>query len=331
MTGVAVPLGRLQFIDPLTDGPVAFGTVEHYVPFSSTPKVTWADQGQATANVNPLPLDAAGQPSMGGIWGDGLYRQILKRADGSVIWDLVTGFLSGGGGGGGGDVFGPGASVPGNFAVWSNAIGTLLGDGGTPGALAFLSTATIGTGGTGATTAANARINLGLVIGTNVQAYNANLQAIAGLTSAADKLAYFTGAGTAATTYFTSFARSVLDDADGPAMLVTIGAEPRGQVVGINTQTASYSLVLADAGQIVEMNVAGANNLTVPLNATQAFPIKTRIDLVQIGVGQTTVVATGGVTIRSKGGALKLSAAYSGATLYKRGTDEWVLIGDITT
>ena len=62
MTGVAVPLGRLQFIDPLTDGPVAFGTVEHYVPFSSTPKVTWADQGQATANVNPLPLDAAGQP-----------------------------------------------------------------------------------------------------------------------------------------------------------------------------------------------------------------------------------------------------------------------------
>ena len=71
----------------------------------------------------------------------------------------------------------------------------------------------------------------------------------------------------------------------------------------INTQTDSYTLVLTDAGKIVEMNKATANNLTVPPNSSVAFPIGTQIDLAQYGAGQTTLVQGSGVTVRSSGGS----------------------------
>ena len=96
-----------------------------------------------------------------------------------------------------------------------------------------------------------------------------------------------------------------------------------------NRQTASYTLVLSDADKLVEMNVGSANNLTVPLNSSVAFSTGTQILLAQYGAGQTTIVATSGVTIRSNGAKLKLNAQYSGATLIKIDTNEWYLFGDI--
>jgi len=98
-----------------------------------------------------------------------------------------------------------------------------------------------------------------------------------------------------------------------------------------SAQTASYTLVLADAGKMVTMTNASANNLTVPPNSSVAFPVNTRIDLIQYGAGQTTVVAGSGVTIYSSGSKLKLTGQYSGASLWKKATDTWVLIGDIAS
>lgn len=97
-----------------------------------------------------------------------------------------------------------------------------------------------------------------------------------------------------------------------------------------NAQVASYTLVLADNGKMVEISNASANNLTVPLNSSVAFPVGAQINILQTGAGQTTVVATGGVTINGTPG-LKLRAQWSAATLIKRATDTWVLVGDLSS
>ena len=99
--------------------------------------------------------------------------------------------------------------------------------------------------------------------------------------------------------------------------------------VSTNAQTATYTLVLDDKNKIVEMNVASGNNLTVPPNSSVAFPVGSQINILQVGAGQTTVVQGAGVTVNAAPG-LKLRTQYSYATLIKRATNTWVLVGDIS-
>jgi hypothetical protein len=99
----------------------------------------------------------------------------------------------------------------------------------------------------------------------------------------------------------------------------------------LNKESASYTLLLTDAHNYVEMEVSSANVLTIPTNATVAFPIGTEIRVTQLGTGQTTITPAAGVTLRSISGKDKTTGQYSVATLFKRGLNEWYLFGDITT
>lgn len=102
--------------------------------------------------------------------------------------------------------------------------------------------------------------------------------------------------------------------------------------LNIATYTAALtSLQLSDAGKLLKLNVGSANDLRITAESLVDFPIGTQILLIQYGTGQTTVVTSGGVTLRSSGGKTKLSAQYAMATLIKIGSDEWALAGDITT
>jgi hypothetical protein len=97
-----------------------------------------------------------------------------------------------------------------------------------------------------------------------------------------------------------------------------------------NAQTGTtYTLAVSDVNKLVELSNASAITLTVPTNAAvSGFVVGAQVNLLQTGAGQVTVGGAG-VTINGTPG-LKLRAQYSSATLIKRATDTWVLIGDLS-
>jgi hypothetical protein len=104
--------------------------------------------------------------------------------------------------------------------------------------------------------------------------------------------------------------------------------------LAFDAETASYTAVLVNNGQVVTMDNASANTFSIPTNASVAFPIGTQINVLQIGAGQTTIqaVTSGTTTIQSTGAsaaAPKLRARYSAATCLKAATDTWYVFGDI--
>lgn len=104
------------------------------------------------------------------------------------------------------------------------------------------------------------------------QPLDSELTALAGLTSAADRLPYYTGSGTASLATFTSTARSLLDDASTSAMRITLGLGDYG-TSGINygaqfiLDAASGSI--ASQGDIEANLFSGSGANLTALNGTQ--------------------------------------------------------------
>lgn len=82
------------------------------------------------------------------------------------------------------------------------------------------------------------------IIGTDVQAQDAELQAIADLVSAADRVPYFTGSGAAALAVFTAAGRAIIDDVNAAAQRVTMGVE-----IGVNVQAFDAFTAFLDTVQ----------------------------------------------------------------------------------
>lgn len=107
------------------------------------------------------------------------------------------------------------------------------------------------------------------------------------------------------------------------------GVPSRTTIVSVtdtyNLSTGGLSL----RDQLIECNKATGFTVTIPANSTTAYPVGTSIDLLQTGAGQVTIAGAAGVTVNATPG-LKLRSQWSSATLFKRATDTWVVMGDLS-
>lgn len=137
---------------------------------------------------------------------------------------------------------------------------------------------------------------------------------------------------------------STISVADAPTFSGLVTASATGVAFSDGTQTkeavpsrttivqktGSYTLSsLTERDNLIEVASASATTITIPTNATVAYPVGTSIDILQTSTGQVTIAGTAGVTVNATPG-LKLRTQWSSATLFKRATDTWVVMGDLS-
>ncbi len=106
--------------------------------------------------------------------------------------------------------------------------------------------------------------------------------------------------------------------------------EPRSQGwLGINDQTGTtYTTVIGDAGYLIRLDNAAAIALTIPTNASVAYPLGTIMTIRQVGAGAVTI-GGGGVTFNTPDDLVMLIDET--AIITKVGTDEWDVTKDVDT
>jgi hypothetical protein len=97
----------------------------------------------------------------------------------------------------------------------------------------------------------------------------------------------------------------------------------------INDQAGNYTATIDDwlTDTITTMSSSSANNYIIPLNSSVNFPIGTQLLVAQEGLGQTTIVATSGVTINAVG--LSISSRYKSVALIQVALNEWDAYGTL--
>lgn len=103
------------------------------------------------------------------------------------------------------------------------------------------------------------------------QALDATLTAVAGVTTAADQIIYFTGVDTAASTSLTTFGRSLIDDADAAAALTTLGIGPLASQAQAEAGTDNTTLMTPLRSQQMFVKRTFPNGTTTNVTASRAL------------------------------------------------------------
>jgi hypothetical protein len=98
----------------------------------------------------------------------------------------------------------------------------------------------------------------------------------------------------------------------------------------INALATGYTLVIGDAGKLVTMDAAtGTITVTIPADASVAFPTGTHVDVARLGVATVSITGATGVTVNATPGS-NLRAQYSAATAIRYAGDTWLVVGDLS-